>query len=319
MPVAPAALRVAVTGRCNLACAYCAPAGLVASGAERGPQPLELGALADLVAWLHGRRPLRKIRITGGEPLLRPGVVDFTARLAALPGRPEVAMTTNGVLLAQHAGDLRAAGLARVNVSVDTLDPAAFRALTGADALDRVLAGIAAARAAGLAPLKINSVLRRSSWRDDVPALLDFARAEGVQLRFIELMRTGTADRWCRDERVDVAEVLQWLAGHPLGGVATVPRSAGAAPARPSVLPWRGDDLEVGWISPVSQPFCGACDRLRLSAGGRLRRCLMDPLDFDLAAAAAAADGAPGLDDYLAAKQAPAAMDQPLPMKELGG
>lgn len=319
MPVAPSALRVAVTGRCNLACAYCAPAGLVASGAAGGPQALELGALADLVAWLHGRRPLRKIRITGGEPLLRNGVVDFVARLAALPGRPELAMTTNGVLLADHAAALREAGLARVNVSVDTLDRESFQALTGVDALDRVLAGIAAAKAAGLGPVKINSVLRRSSWQDDVPALLDFAQAEGVELRFIELMRTGTADQWCRDERVDVDEVLQWLAAHRHGGLATVPRSAGAAPARPSVLPWRGADLVVGWISPVSHPFCGACDRLRLSAGGRLRRCLMDPVDFDLAAAHGAATGAALLDDYLAAKQAPAAMDQPLPMKELGG
>ncbi|MBE0566272.1 MAG: radical SAM protein, partial [Krumholzibacteria bacterium] len=261
---------------------------------------------------------LGRVRITGGEPLLRAGLAGFVARLAALPGAPEITLTTNGVLLARHAAALRDAGVRRVNVSLDTLDRGRFSALTGADALDQVLAGLRAARAAGLAPLKLNSVLRRGSYREDVPALLDFARAEGLELRFIELMRTGTADAWCRRERVSTGEVLAWLARHRDGGLATVPADQGPAPARLAVLPWRGEDLTVGWISPVSDPFCGACNRLRLGAGGRLRRCLMDPRDLDLGAVAAADDTA-GLDRYLAAKRAPGAMDQPLPMSRLGG
>ncbi len=309
-------LRVAVTGRCNLACAYCAPAGH-GSGAD-GPRLLPLPRLAELVAWLHARRPLASVRITGGEPLLRTGLEGFAARLAALPAAPEITLTTNGVLLARHAAALAAAGVVRVNVSLDTVDRDRFRELTGADALADTLAGIAAAGAAGLRPVKLNSVLRRSSWRQDVPALLDFAQAEGLALRFIELMRTGTADHWCRRERVTTGEVLTWLARHPDGGVPTVPEDQGAAPARRSVLPWRGRDLAVGWISPVSHPFCGACDRLRLSAAGRLRRCLMDPQDLDLPALAEAGDE-DAVDRYLAAKVAPAAMDQPLPMSQLGG
>ncbi|HPF69178.1 MAG TPA: radical SAM protein [Candidatus Krumholzibacteria bacterium] len=310
----PTALRVAVTGRCNLACAYCAPAGMAPGRAA----PLDLGPLADLVGWLHARLRLRKVRITGGEPLLREGVDGFVARLAALPAPPELALTTNGVLLADHARALRRAGLDRVNISLDTLDRDDFRALTGADALDRVLAGIDAARTAGLGPLKLNAVLRRSTWRRDVPALLDFAAAEGLELRFIELMRTGTADRWCQDERVEVHEVRGWLAAHADGGVATAPEATGAAPARLSIMPWRGRKLTVGWISPVSRPFCGACDRLRLSAGGRLRRCLMDPGDLDLVPVVADDDVA-ALACYLDGKRAPAAMDQTLPMQELGG
>lgn len=315
----PASLRVAVTGRCNLACAYCAPAGS-ASAAPAGAEPalLPLERLADLTAWLHARRPLGRVRITGGEPLLRPGLAAFAARLGALPGAPEITLTTNGVLLARHARDLAAAGVRRVNVSLDTVDAARFRDLTGADALADVLAGLAAARAAGLVPIKLNSVLRRSTYAEDVPALLDFAQGEGLELRFIELMRTGTADAWCQAERVTTDEVLAWLARDPRGGLATLPEAQGAAPARRAVVPWRGRDLIVGWISPVSDPFCGACDRLRLSAAGRLRRCLMDPRDLDLATVAAAGDET-ALRAYLAAKRAPTAMDQPLPMSQLGG
>ncbi len=314
---APAAtLRLAVTGRCNLACAYCAPAG--GPAAPAGAPLLPLARLGELAAWLHARRPLRRVRLTGGEPLVRAGLTDLAARLAALPGGPEITLTTNGVRLAGQAEALKDAGVRRVNVSLDTLDRDRFRTLTGADVLDHVLAGIDAALATGLVPVKLNCVLRRSTWQDDVPALLDLAADRGLEVRFIELMRTGTADAWCRAEQVPVAEVRGWLAAHSAGGTATDPESDGAAPARRTRQPWRGGTLDVGWISPVSEPFCAACDRLRLTADGRLRRCLMDPEAVDLAALADRDDTA-ALDRYLAAKRAPEAMDQPLPMSRLGG
>lgn len=285
---------------------------------------LSLGELADVVGWLHGAWPLTRIKLTGGEPLVRRGLDGLVGRLAELPQRPELSMTTNGSRLARHAATLAEAGLARVNVSLDTVDPDRYRELTRGGLLDHVLGGLAAARDAGLAPIKLNSVLRRSSWRDDVPALIEFAADNGCSLRFIELMRTGTERDWCVAESITAAEVLDWLAAAPecesLHGHDLTQH--GAEPARRGRLRWRGVTLEVGWILPVSRPFCASCDRLRLDARGRLRRCLMDPQRLELArilADSGEAAARQALDDYLAGKRPPTAMDSRLPMAQLGG
>jgi cyclic pyranopterin phosphate synthase len=315
-------LRLAVTDRCNLRCAYCMPP----NGARPVPRAelLPLDELAWLVRWLHRLRPFARVKLTGGEPLVRPGIERLVERLAALPGGPELSMTTNGSRLARQAESLAAAGLARVNVSLDTVDPDRYREITRGGALDRVLAGLDAAARLGLAPIKLNAVLRRSSWRDDVPALLDLAASGGYSLRFIELMRTGTERSWCAAEAVAAAEVLAWLGAHPSCGSIQGHdlTEHGAEPARRGRVRWRGVDLEVGWILPVSRPFCASCDRLRLDARGRVRRCLMDSHRLDLAGILAAEGEQPArgaLDGYLAGKRPPATMDTGLPMAQLGG
>lgn len=315
-------LRLGVTDRCNLRCAYCMPP----DGVRPVPRAelLSLDELADLVGWLHRLRPFARIKLTGGEPLVRPGLERLVGRLAALPGSPELSLTTNGCLLARQAATLAAAGLARVNVSLDTVDPVRYRELTRGGELERALDGIDAARGAALAPIKLNAVLRRSSWRDDVPALLDLAASGGYSLRFIELMRTGTERDWCAAEAVSAAEVLAWLGAQPQCGSVQGHdlTEHGAEPARRGRLCWRGVALEVGWILPVSRPFCASCDRLRLDSMGRVRRCLMDPRRLDLAeilATEGEQSARNALEGYLAGKRPPATMDTGLPMAQLGG
>jgi cyclic pyranopterin phosphate synthase len=315
-------LRVGITDRCNLRCAYCMPStGLPRVGRDRLP---DLGELADLVAWIDRTFPVEHIKVTGGEPLVRTGVVDFVRRVAEMPRRPEISMTTNGTLLADLAEELRLAGLTRVNVSLDTLDQERYRRLTRGGRLEQVLDGLSAARDAGFSPIKINAVLRRSSHRKEVPALLDYAAEQGFELRFLELMRSGTERAWCAREFLAADEVLRWLArrrGCSL--LHTRELSAwGSSPARKGWIRWRGKDLNVGWILPVSLPFCDTCNRLRLDAGGRLRRCLMDLEGYPLREALAT-DGdvaaRAGLTRYIAGKRPPTEMSTDLPMVKLGG
>ncbi len=300
-------LRVSVTDACNLRCRYCAPDG---DHASRGSAPLSLEALGDAALWLVEHAGIRSIRLTGGEPLVRPGLARLVARLAGACDVREVTLTTNGALLARHAAPLAESGLARVNVSIDSLDADRFRELTRGGRLADALAGIDAALAAGLTPLKLNSVLLRSSWRADVPALLDFAAGRGVEIRFIELMRTGTERAWCDDEFVGADEVRTAL------GLETAYASEGASPAQRARVAWRGRDVTVGWITPRTHAFCGTCDRLRLDARGRLRRCLMDAeaLPFWPAHADTGAVFA-----YLAGKRAPRSMDSEHAMHTIGG
>ena len=193
-----------MTERCDLLCRYCR------TGSEREPAEEGLPALdrlADVVGWVARRLGVTRVKVTGGEPLLRPGVVAFVRRLASGPGIDEISMTTNGTRLAALAGELASAGLSRVNVSLDTLDPARFRELTRGGAVERVVAGIDAGLAAGLAPVKLNVVLRRSSYERDVPALLAFAALRGLEVRFIELMRSGSAAAFADDEFVSARVV----------------------------------------------------------------------------------------------------------------
>ena len=312
-----ATLRVSVTDRCNLRCAYCMPEEGVPLLPRSEIPPLS--ELASAVGWLVARYGVDRVKVTGGEPLVRGGVPEFVAKVAAIPGVNEVSMTTNGTRLVGAAAELAKSGLVRVNISLDTVDPGRFRELTRGGRVDEVLAGIDAALEAGLTPLKLNSVLRRSSFREDVPALLDLAAGKGIEIRFIELMQTGTEAAWAIAERVTGAEVRTWLASEG-AEIAPLPGRPNA-PARRTAISWNGREVLAGWIDPVSHSFCDDCDRLRLDARGRLRRCLMDDHAFplvdllrrgesDVAAAAAL---------YVAGKQPPTAMSIGSTMASIGG
>ncbi|MDO8121576.1 GTP 3',8-cyclase MoaA [Isoptericola sp. b490] len=270
-------LRISLTDRCSLRCTYCMPA----EGVPWLPGPSMLGT-DELVriARVGVGLGLSEIRLTGGEPLLRPDVVDVVARLAALDGpngRPEISMTTNALRLPALASPLREAGLARVNVSLDTLDRDRFARLTRRDRLPATLAGIAAAAAAGFAPVKLNAVVMRGVNDDEVVDLVRFAVAHGYEMRFIEQMPLDPGHTWDRGEMVTQAEILERL------GKAfrlTEVGDRGAAPAER----WVVDDgpATVGVIASVTAPFCGSCDRLRLTADGQLRSCLFARTETDL-------------------------------------
>lgn len=265
-------LRVSVTERCNLRCFYCLPRARAPRG---GSDHLELGEIASVVA-TGVALGIGKVRLTGGEPLVRPGVVDLVRALRALPGITDLALSTNGTRLAEHAAALRAAGLMRVNVSVDSLRPTVFRAISGRDDLARVVDGIRAARAAGLQPIKLNVVVMRGVNDDELPAILEFASAEGVQARLIEYMPLGLGERWA-SSYVSRAEILARL--RPWLATDVPPRHRPGDTAGYYALAGGG---ELGIISPVSCRFCDQCNRLRLTSDGRLRPCLTSAGEIDL-------------------------------------
>jgi len=289
------------------------------AGAVRDSVPLPLDKLGRLAAWLVPRLGIERIRLTGGEPLVRLGIERLIERLVATRGVREVSLTTNGARLGCMAASLKTAGLERVNVSLDSVDPVRFARLTGGARLGATLSGIDAALAAGLTPLKLNAVLQRSTWKDDVPLLLDYAAARGVEVRFIELMRTGTGQAWADAEFVPASEVQRWI-GERASMVAMA--TPAGDPARRWRLEWRGAWLIVGWIAPRSVPFCADCERVRLDARGRVRRCLMDPLPFDLGEArrdCGDRSAWAGMSEYLAAKRTPRTMDSLISMSAIGG
>ncbi|GEN78788.1 GTP 3',8-cyclase MoaA [Actinotalea fermentans] len=270
-------LRISLTDRCSLRCTYCMPA----EGVPWLPGPTML-TTAELVriASVGVRLGISEIRLTGGEPLLRPDVVDVVRRLAALEGaagRPEVSLTTNALRLPALAGPLRDAGLARVNISLDTLDRDRFRSLTRRDRLPQTLAGIAAAEAVGLAPIKLNAVVMRDVNEDDVVPLVRYALEHGYQMRFIEQMPLDPGHTWDRRRMVSQAEILDRLTAEY--SLTEVP-GRGSAPAELWYVD--GGPATVGVIASVSAPFCGACDRVRLTADGQLRACLFARSETDL-------------------------------------
>jgi cyclic pyranopterin phosphate synthase len=266
-------LRVSITDRCNLRCTYCMPA-----------EGLDLLQHTDIlsyeeilrVARVSLRLGIEKIRITGGEPLVRRGVVEFVRSVAALPGLQDLSLTTNGLLLADMAEELRAAGLRRVNVSLDTLDPARFEEVARRPGLDQVLRGLQAAKECGLTPIKVNVVAMRGTNDDEIERFADFARENGFEVRFIEFM-PARADEWSQTRFLTAAEVLDILRRR----YALVPVEEGrsSGPSRTFHLPGGG---RVGVISPLSEHFCGRCNRLRLTAEGRLRSCLFSERETDL-------------------------------------
>ncbi|MDF1562290.1 MAG: GTP 3',8-cyclase MoaA [Deltaproteobacteria bacterium] len=260
-------LRVSVTEACAYRCAYCQPDGPVAQG-RSGLAPEQLEALVAALT----RVGVHRVRLTGGEPLSRRDCPEIVERLARLPGLAEVALTTNGQRLRPMAAALAEAGLSRLNVHLDSLDPRRHHEITGHDDHAEVLAGIDAAEAAGLPPPKINVVVMRGVNDDELAAFCEHAAATGRTVRFIELMDTGIAARWSREHLVTAAEIRERIAAH----FELQPRFAdrGASPAQEYLLD--GGRATVGIIASESEPFCERCNRLRLTVKGELRGCLYE-------------------------------------------
>jgi GTP 3',8-cyclase len=270
-------LRVSLTDRCNLRCTYCMPA----EGLDWLPRAElltddETIRLARIAVTSLG---ITEIRLTGGEPLLRRGLTGLVERMAALRPRPEISMTTNGIGLARLAQPLRAAGLDRLNVSLDTLSPEVFKQLTRRGRLADVVAGLATAAAAGLAPVKVNTVLMRGVNDHEAPDLLAFCLAHGYQLRFIEQMPLDAQHGWERSQMVTADEILAAL-NQEYTLTLDDPAARGAAPAETFLID--GGPASVGVIASVTRPFCGTCDRVRLTADGQLRNCLFAQTESDL-------------------------------------
>ena len=270
-------LRVSLTDRCNLRCSYCMPA----DGLDWLPSPASLtdDELIRLIAVAVQRLGVTQIRFTGGEPLLRRGLVGVVARTAELRPRPEISVTTNGIGLSRLAAPLRGAGLDRINVSLDTLSARTFVRLARRDRLPDVLAGLAAAAAAGLAPVKVNTVLMRGVNEREAPELLGFCRQQGYQLRFIEQMPLDAQHGWRREDMVTADEILAALSAD-FTLTPDDPASRGSAPAEVFLVD--GGPDRVGVIGSVTRPFCGACDRVRLTADGQVRNCLFARQETDL-------------------------------------
>jgi cyclic pyranopterin phosphate synthase len=280
--------------------------------------PLSFDELIENVRWLVRHAPIERVKLTGGEPLVRPGLEELISGLAEIEGIREISMTTNGSLLPGRACALKAAGVARVNVSLDSVDPTRFSELSRGARLEHTIAGIHAAVEAGLLPIKLNAVLLRSTWMYDVPLLLDLASELGLEIRFIELMRTGTERAWCESEMVAAEEVKAWIASQTTMAELETPL---AAPALQTAIQWKGSALKVGWIAPRSTPFCASCERLRMDSRGRLRRCLMDPATLEVAKLRRSEEhmAAEAFHTYMAGKHAPLAMDCDSGMNQIGG
>jgi GTP 3',8-cyclase len=270
-------LRVSLTDRCNLRCSYCMPP----EGLEWLPKPTILtdDEVVRLVGIAVRQLGVTEVRFTGGEPLLRRGLVGIVAGTAALRPRPEISLTTNGIGLDRLAEPLRAAGLDRINVSLDTLRPDAFRALARWDRLGDVLAGLAAAAATGLAPVKVNAVLMRGFNDDEAIPLVRFCLERGYQLRFIEQMPLDAQHGWRRDDMVTADEILALLSAE-YSLTPDDPAARGSAPAEAFLVD--GGPARIGVIGSVTRPFCGACDRVRLTADGQVRNCLFATAESDL-------------------------------------
>ena len=316
-------LRVSLTDKCNLRCTYCMPA----EGLEWLPAPelLTDDEIVRLVSVAVGLG-VNQVRFTGGEPLLRRGFVGIVERVGALLPRPRMSVTTNGIGLARIATALAAAGLDRVNVSLDTLDRDRFVQIARRDRLGDVLSGLAAAEAAGLTPVKVNAVLTRGVNDLEAVPLLRWALDHGYKLRFIEQMPLDAQHGWTRDQMVTADEILARLGEEFV--LSPVPEDErGSAPAEEWVVD--GGPARVGVIGSVTRPFCGACDRVRLTADGQLRNCLFAREESDLRAAmrAGASDAELGDRMKLAmlAKRAGHGIDDPSflqpdrPMSAIGG
>lgn len=288
-------LRVSVTDRCNFRCLYCLPETEAAQNFYRGrwadqprsaPIVREWQPRSSILSFEEIERVVRllvglgiqKVRLTGGEPLLRQQMEKLVERLAAIPGIQDLAMTSNGFLFLQKGKALRDAGLKRISFSLDSLDRDNFLKITGRDGLSEVLASIQLAQELGLNPVKVNAVIIRGINDHEIEALADFGARRGLSLRFIEFMPLDSARAWLKELVVPGHEILARLqARHALQPVLSENKSE---TARRWTLP--GQVGEIGIIAPVSEPFCGHCNRLRLTADGKVRTCLFSVVDHDL-------------------------------------
>jgi cyclic pyranopterin phosphate synthase len=288
-------LRISVTDRCNFRCLYCLPETEAAQNFYRGhwakmPDPAPIAhpwvprqhlltfEEIERIAGIAVRLGIQKLRVTGGEPLLRQQVERLVERLAKIPGITDLAMTSNGFLFLQKGQALRDAGLRRISFSLDSLDRDNFRKITGRDGLNEVLASIRLAQELGLNPVKVNAVVIRGVNDHEIEALAEFGRGQGLHMRFIEFMPLDSARAWYRELVVSGREILQRLQGR-----FSLQPVAAQNPAE-TAKRWRFPDGggELGIIAPVSEPFCGHCNRLRLTADGAIRTCLFSVAEHDL-------------------------------------
>ena len=268
-------LRVSLTDVCNLRCIYCMPEDMTFRPRHELMSDEEIVTIVRMMAELG----INKVRLTGGEPTVRPHVVEIVRQIAHLPGIRDLAMTTNAILLPQLAEPLARAGLNRVNISLDTLNPKKFRFITRWGDLDKVWAGIEAAEAAGLKPLKINAVVTRGFNDGEVVDLARLTLERDWDIRFIELMPFGSEADFAQTAVVRSQETRERIEA-VLGPMQPVPGHDPRDPARPYRL--AGARGTIGFISSISEPFCGSCNRLRLTADGKLRLCLLRDGEFDI-------------------------------------
>lgn len=305
-------LRISITDRCNFRCLYCLPETEAAQNFYRGRWANLPNSTPIVQQWVPRSKILtfeeiervvrvavglgiQKIRLTGGEPLLRSGVEDLVARIARIPGIEDLAMTTNGFLFPEKARKLREAGLRRISFSLDSLDPANFKKITGRDGLEEVLTSIKLAQDLGFSPVKVNAVVIRDINDHEIVALAEFAREHNLSFRFIEFMPLDSARAWLKEMVVSGREVLERLRER---FVLKPVRSGNPAE---TATRWAFEDGrgEIGIIAPVSEPFCGHCNRLRMTADGKIRTCLFSVTEHDLRSILRNGDSDEGIVEWL--------------------
>ncbi len=286
-------LRISVTDRCNFRCVYC-----------KSADPKNYVPHRELLDWdeflrlarIMTRLGIRKVRVTGGEPLLRPGIIDFLSQLSQVEGIQDLALTTNGYLLADMAKDLARAGVHRVNVSMDSSHPDRFAAITRTPgSYERALKGVEAAVEVGLDPVKVNVVLVRGFNEGEILGFAELARTKNLVVRFIEFMPLDADHAWNRSLVVTAREIFDTI--HPVFPLAEAPRHE----ASDTALRYRFKDGrgEIGVVAPVSIPFCGQCSRIRLTADGKLRTCLFSLEEYDLGGTLRGGAGDPAIEEYI--------------------
>jgi len=268
-------LRISVTDRCNFRCSYCMPLDEYEWINKKEILTFEeIARLATLFVGLG----IEKIRLTGGEPLVRQNLDKLVAKLSAIDGLQDLCLTTNGALLAEKVAALKAAGLKRVNISIDSVDPEKFTRITKRGDLSKVLEGIFAAKKYGLHPIKLNAVIEKGINQDDVLSLVEFSRDHGLAIRFIEYMDVGNSNSWTSEKLVSKKEIIETInSRYPLKEVG---RAQGSAPSVDyEFVDGRGD---IGVIASVTEPFCSSCTRVRLTADGKLVTCLFSDVGHDV-------------------------------------
>jgi len=309
-------LRLSVTPACDLRCVYCRPEG---GRGYRSDGELSDRQRVELVRFLHARYGLSHVRLTGGEPLVYEGLASLVGELRAAVASLSIAVTTNGRLLATHAGDLRRAGLDRINISVDSLDAERYRRITGGK-LEDVMRGIEAAAAAGFGPPKINTVVLRGENDDELMAMVEWAMGRGCEMRFLEVMPIGPAADANQSAFVSAAEFRTRLAEH--FSLAPLAREIGITARRYRIRVGVREGV-VGIIAPVTEPFCADCRRIRVTAEGTLYPCLLDDRCADLRSAWSSGQFDPhtaaALIEHAVQHKAQIGHRQATPMVQLGG